>query len=89
MHDQIGVTTDGRCEMRIVAKVQAEVADVIRRINGLRLRPQNDGRNHLVIFAVFDVMQNFIERRWLGYLAFWKRNIERIQKFRQGNQLFA
>ena len=44
MHDQVGIAADRRGEMRVAAQVQAEMAVILRRVFGLRLRAQH----HLV-----------------------------------------
>src|SRR5438876_150548 len=41
MHDQICIATDWRGEMRVAPQVEAEMADVLRRIFGLALRAQH------------------------------------------------
>ena len=51
MHQQVGIAADRRGEMRIALQVEAEVADVLGRVHGLRLRPQHHlvdeiGRRH-------------------------------------------
>ena len=45
MHCQIGITANGRGEMRIAAQIEPEMADIIDGVNGLRLRTQYDFRH--------------------------------------------
>ncbi len=42
MHDQVGIAADRRGEMGVAAQVQAEMAVILRRVFGLRLRAQHD-----------------------------------------------
>ena len=42
VHQQVGVAADRRGEMRVAAQVQAEVAEVVGGVDGLRLRAQHD-----------------------------------------------
>ena len=51
MDDQIGIAADRRGEMRIAAQVEAEMAVVLRRIFGLRLRAQHDFVDDVLVLA--------------------------------------
>ena len=42
MHHEVGIAADRRGEMGVAAQVEAEVADVLGGIDGLRLRAQHD-----------------------------------------------
>jgi len=55
MHDQVSVAADRRGEMRVAAQVQSEVAVVLRRILGLRLRAQHHLVDELLVVLVFDL----------------------------------
>ena len=50
MHDEIGIAADRRGEMRVAAQIEAEMAEILRRIFGLRLRAQ-----HHFIDQPFDI----------------------------------
>ena len=50
MHDQIGVAADRRGEMRVAAKVEAEMPVILGRIFGLRL-----GAQHHLVDELLDV----------------------------------
>ena len=42
VHHQVGVAADRRGEMRVAAQIEAEVAEVVGGVDGLRLRAQHD-----------------------------------------------
>ena len=57
MHDQVGVAADRRGEMRVAAQVEAEMAVILGRIFGLRLRAQHDLVDELFDVAAFDALR--------------------------------
>ena len=50
--DEVGVAADRRGEVGVAAEVQAEVADVLRAVLGLRLGAQHDLVDELAVLAV-------------------------------------
>ena len=61
MHDQIGVAADRRSEMGIAAQIEAEVAEIFRRIFRLRLAAQHDFVDQPFDIAAFDAGEDAIE----------------------------
>ena len=61
MHHQVGVAADRRGEVRIAAQVQAEVAVVLRRVFGLRLRAQHHLVDQLLVLGAFHAREDLVE----------------------------
>ena len=55
MHDEIGIAPDRRGEMRIAPEVEAEMSDVLRRIDGLCLGAQHHFVDDMLIVLAFDL----------------------------------
>src|SRR5262245_4378143 len=77
VHDQIGVASDRRREVRIATEVQAEMTIVIGRIFGLRLRARDDFVDEWLGVATLHARQNTIESFGLERAAFAEGDVER------------
>ena len=63
MHDEVGIAADRRGEMRVAAQVESEVAVVLGRVFGLRLRAQHDLVDQLLVLAALHPRQDAVEMR--------------------------
>ena len=57
MHDEVGVAADRRGEMRIAPQVEAEMAEILRRIFRLRLAAQHHLVDQPFDIAAFDPLR--------------------------------
>ncbi len=78
VHDQVGVSPDGRCEMRVTPQVQAEMAVILGGVFGLGLRAQYHFVHQRFGIAPPDLRQHAIEQRGAQRAAFRERQIERF-----------
>ena len=88
MHDQVGIAADRRGEMRVAAQVQAEMAVILRRVFGLRLRAQHDLVDELLGVAALDLGEDAVEGVRPQHAAFGERNVERGEELAQRVDLF-
>ena len=88
MHDQIGIAADRRGEVGVAAQIEAEMAEIFRRIFGLRLGAQHDFVDQPFDVAAFDARQNAVEAVRPQRAALRQRNIERAQELAQRVELF-
>ena len=72
MHDQVSVSPDRRCEMRVTAKVEAEMAVILRRIFRLRLRAQHHFVDQRLVVLALHQRQHAVERRRPEYAGLGK-----------------
>src|SRR5690349_18467304 len=75
--DAIGVATDRRGKMGIAAQIEAEMAEIIRRIFSLRLRAQHHFIDQPLDVAAFHPRQNPVEAVGTKRAALWQRDVER------------
>ena len=83
MHDQVGIAADRRGEMRVAAQVQAEMAVILRRVFGLRLRAQHDFVDQLLGIAALHAGEHAVEGFRPQHAAFREGNVERCKEFAQ------
>ena len=83
MHDQVGVAADRRGEVRVAAEVQSEVAVVLRRIFGLRLRAQHHLVDELLDVLAFDLRQDAVELLGPHRAALGQRDVQRVEELAQ------
>ena len=83
MHDQVGIAADGRGEVRVAAQVQAEVAVVLGRIFGLRLRAQHHLVDELLDVLAFDLVEDAVELLGAQRAALGQRDVQRFEEFAQ------
>ena len=57
MDDQVGITADRRCKMRVTAQIETEMADILGAVDGLCLRAQNQCRYLLAQGRFLDALQ--------------------------------
>ena len=55
MHDEIGIAADRRGEMRVAAQIEAEMAEILRRIFRLGLAAQHHLVDQPLDVAAFDL----------------------------------
>ena len=83
MDDQVGVAADRRGEMGVAAEVEAEMADVLRAVFGLRLGAQH----HLVqqgpVLALADMLEEPVELRRPQVAALGQRHLDRLEEVAQ------
>ncbi|MPL88767.1 hypothetical protein SDC9_34794 [bioreactor metagenome] len=87
VHDQVGIAADGRGEMRVRAQRQPEVAEVMRRVIGLRHRPQRRDVDELVELAALGLRQQPVQMRGLQHLALGQRKARGLRHLAQGLDL--
>ena len=88
VHDEIGVAADRRGEVGVAAQVEAEMAEILRRIFGLRLAAQHDLVDQPLDLAAFDLGKNAIEAVGFQHAALGQRDVDRRQKFAQRIEFF-
>ena len=88
MHDEVGIAADRRGEVRVAAQVEAEMAEILRRIFRLRLAAQHDFVDQPFDVAALYARQDAIERIRPQRAALGQRNVERRQKLPQRIDLF-
>ena len=69
VHDEVGVAPDRRGEMAVARQVQAEVAEVLRRVVGLGHRAQHAHVDHLGVLGAGDAVEQAVEVGGLEHLA--------------------
>ena len=90
MHDQIGIAADRRGEMGVATQIEAEMAQIIRAVFGLRLRTQDDFVNQFGKFPVLGPLEDAVELAGLHQPGLGHVDAERRQEFGEGlDLLFA
>ena len=59
--DQVGVAADGRGEVRVLQQVQAEVAEILVGVAGLRLRAQHHLVDEVFVLGAPHIAQQLVE----------------------------
>ena len=61
MHHQVGITANGRGEMRVIAEHQTIVTYVVHRIARFHHRTKRHHLHHVFLFLAFHVSKQVIE----------------------------
>jgi len=69
MDDEIGVAADGRREMRVAPKIEAEMPVILVGVFSLRLRAQHDFVDQSLGWIALHASQNSVELRRANTLA--------------------
>ena len=85
--DEVGVAPDRRGEVGVAVEVQAEVSDVVRRIDRLHLGPQHDLVDDLGVRRLAGLVEQAVEAIGARRLALAPRDDERGEEVGQRLQL--
>ena len=83
MDDEVGVAADRRGEMRVAPQIEAEMADIVRRIFGLALRAQHHLVDQLLVVGALDALQDLVELRGPQLRAAGQRQADGLQELAQ------
>ena len=81
--DQVGIAADGRGEMGVAAQVEAEMADVLRAVFGLRLGAQHHLVEQRPVLGFLDAVEQPVELRRPQIAALGQRQVDRLQEVAQ------
>ena len=87
MNDKIGIATDRRREVGVFSEIEAEVADVDRRVFGLTLRAQHHLVDEIGLRRARHSLENAVEQLWLDVALLGNLHVERGQELAQRLQL--
>ena len=80
---QIGIAPDRRGEMRVAAQRQAEMAEIVGAVLGLRLAAQHQLVDHARVRRAGRALQDLVELRGLQHLALGEVEAERLEELAQ------
>ena len=84
MHDEIGVTTDRRGEVGVLAERETEVSDVERVIDRLRHRPNDQRLDERPVFRLAEAFGDAAQVARLHFLRQFGLDTERGERREQG-----
>ena len=87
VNGEVRVTPDRRGEMRVAAEIEPEMPDILRVVDRLALRAQDDFGDHFLLAAIPGDFQKLVEIAG-PHRAFGERIVERIEIIAHGVELF-
>ena len=87
VHDKVGVAADRRGEMRVVAQGEAEMAEILRAVIGLRHGAERGEVDELALVASRGLVQQAVEMRGLEHLALGEGEARGVGSVAQGFEL--
>ena len=88
MHNEVGITANGRREVGIALQRQPEVADVLGVVLGLALGAQHHGAHQFAVGCVGCSLQDAVQHGGGHGLGLTQIDVQRLKKLTQGLELF-
>ncbi|MND59648.1 hypothetical protein D3C80_508500 [compost metagenome] len=83
MDDQIGITANWRCEMRVFVQIQTKMADIVRAVDRLTLCAQHNLIDQFLMISTFNSFENTIELARSEFSTLCEVHIKRAEKLTQ------